>query len=337
MDKGRLFRIICGVMIAIIVGILVILFVSDDDTESEFTIDMSKDYSDTANWMEKLSDDVYISQITIPGAHNSASQNVALGYVMRCQDTSIAQQLENGYRYLDFRVAIEETEDGDKLKLVHDFASCHIDGNLFSDFLYFDDAVADVYKFLQKHSTETVIINIKIEDEDYSTADIQKLLLEQVKSNKDYWYTENEIPTLGEARGRIVLGTRFNDEVASDITGLNMIWDEQDNRVPADIPYELYVNSGYRFWVQDRYKYTVEDKYEAVVDGLENCEADETTMFLNFVSTAGDGKVGHPKGYAKALNTLLMEYELKSETSYGVIIVDFGTADLARHIYYSNF
>lgn len=336
MDKGRLFRIICGVMIAIIVGILVILFVSDD-IESEFTIDMSKDYSDTANWMEKLSDDVYISQITIPGAHNSASQNVTLGYVMRCQDTSIAQQLEDGYRYLDFRVAIEETEDGDKLKLVHDFASFHIDGNLFSDFLYFDDAVADVYKFLQKHSTETVIINIKIEEEDYSTADIQKLLLEQVKSNKDYWYTENEIPTLGEVRGRIVLGTRFNDEVASDITGLNMIWDEQDNRVPADIPYELYVNSGYRFWVQDRYKYTVEDKYEAVVDGLENCEADETTMFLNFVSTAGDGKFGHPRGYAKALNGLLMEYELKSETSYGVIIVDFGTADLARHIYYSNF
>ena len=60
-------------------------------------------------------------------------------------------------------------------------------------------------------------------------------------------------------------------------------------------------------------------------------------MFLNFVSTAGDGKIGHPKGYAKALNTLLMEYELKPETSYGVIIVDFGTADLARHIYYSNF
>ena len=337
MDKGRLFRIICGVMIAIIVGILVILFVSDDDTASEYSVDLSKEYADTSSWMEKLPDDTYISQITIPGSHNCASRNVVLGYVMRCQDTSIAKQLEDGYRYLDFRVAIEETEDGDKLKLVHNFASCHTSGNLFSDYLYFDDAVADVYKFLQQHTQETVILNIKIEDEDYSTSDIQKLLLEQVRANKDYWYTENEIPTLGEARGRIILATRFNDEAASEITGLNMIWEEQDNRIPADIPYELYVNSDYRFWVQDRYKYSVEDKYEALIDGLENCEADENTLFLNFVSTSGDGKVGHPRGYAKALNGLLMEYELKSNTSYGVIIVDFGTANLARHIYYSNF
>lgn len=337
MDKGRLFRIVCGVMIAVIVGILVILFVSDDDTASEYSVDMTKEYSDTSSWMEHVADDTYISQITIPGAHNSASRNVPLGYVMRCQETSISQQLEDGYRYLDFRVAVEETEDGDKLKLVHNFASCHVAGNLFSDYLYFDDAVADVYTFLQKHASETVIINIKIEDEDYTTADIQKLLLEQVRSNKDYWYTEDEIPTLGDVRGRIILATRFSDDMASEITGLNMIWPEQDNRIPADIPYELFVNSDYRFWVQDRYKYSVEDKYEALVDGLENCEADENTIFLNFVSTSGDGKVGHPHGYAKALNGLLMEYEMKPHTSYGIIIVDFGTADLARHIYYSNF
>lgn len=337
MDKGRLFRLVCGVMIAIIVGILVILFVSDDNTASEYSIDMTKEYADTSNWMEYLPDDTYISQITLPGAHNSAARNVMLGYVMRCQNTSIAQQLEDGYRYLDFRVAVEETENGERLKMVHNFASCHQSGNLFSDYLYFDDSVSDVYKFLQQHPKETVIINIKIEDDYYDVSDIQKLLISEIRANKDYWYTEDEIPTLGEVRGRIILATRFKDETASEITGLNMIWPEQDNRVPSDIPYDLFVNSDYRFWVQDRYKYSVENKYEAVVDGLENCEADENTLFLNFVSTSGDGKVGHPYGYAQALNGLLMEYDLKSETSYGIIIVDFGTADLARHIYYSNF
>ena len=116
-----------------------------------------------------------------------------------------------------------------------------------------------------------------------------------------------------------------------------MIWSEQDNTTPADLPYDLYMIDDYRLWVQDRYKYSVEDKFDAVVDGLENCEADENTVFLNFLSTSGDGPVGHPYGYAKTLNGLLMEYPLKSNTSYGTVIVDFGDANLARHIYYSNF
>ena len=339
MDKGRLFRFICGTMIAFIVVILVVVFVSDDDTASEISVDITKEYSDPAEWMSKLSDEKYLSEVTIPGTHNSAARNVALGYVMRCQNTSIAQQLENGYRYLDFRVALEDSTDGGegKVKLVHNFASCHEDGGLFSDYLYFDDAVADVYTFLQHHQQEVVIINIKIEDDDHPIESIQKLILAQVKSNKDYWYTGDAIPTLEEARGRIVLATRFHDVGATGVTGLQMIWGEQDNNVPAEIPYELYVNDEFRLWVQDRYKYSVSDKYDAVVDGLENCEADENTLFYNFVSTSGEGFIGHPAGYAKALNGLLMEYNLKSSTSYGVIIVDFGTADLARHIYYSNF
>lgn len=336
MEKGRIFRIICGVMIGIIVVILIALFVSDDNNINAVTVDMDVPYSDTANWMSYINDDVYLSQITIPGTHDSCARNVMLGYVMRCQDTDISTQLDNGYRYLDLRVAIDDKNGANRLKLVHNFANCHKEGNLFSDYLYFEDVTKALYSFLQQHPAESVIVNIKIEDDTHSVSDIQKLLLDEIKANKDYWYTEDEIPTLGDVRGRVVLATRFKDEQGSGITGLNMSWSEQDNKIPADIPYELYVFDNYRLWVQDRYKYSVEDKYEAVVDGLENCEADESTLFFNFVSTSGDGKIGHPRGYAKALNELLMEYNLKPDTSYGIIIVDFGDDNLARHIYYTN-
>ena len=336
MGKGRLFRIICGVMIAVIVVILIELFVSDDNIAVDADLDMTVPYSDTANWMQYLSDDLYLSELTIPGTHDSCTENIALGFVMRCQDTSISEQLENGYRYLDLRVAVDEGEDGDSIKLVHNFANCHTEGNLFSGYLHLQDVTADLYKFLQTHPKETVIVNIKIEDDDHSVSDIQKLLEDEIIPNKDYWYYDEDIPTLGEARGRIVLATRFKDEAGTGHTGLNMIWEDQDNRTVADIPYELYVNDSYRYWIQDRYNYDVKDKYDAVVDGLENCEADENTFFLNFVSTSGDGKIGHPKGYARTLNELLMEYDLKSKTSYGIIIVDFGDENLARKIYYTN-
>lgn len=336
MGKGRIFRILCGTMIAFIAIILVVLFVSDDDMPQAVNVDMDVDYADTTSWMSNLSDDLYLSEITIPGTHDSCARNVSLGYVMRCQDTTITKQLEDGYRYLDLRVAMDESDDGNKIKMVHNFVNCHKSGSIFSDYLYFDDVCQELYKFLQQNPTETVIVNIKIEDDEHSVKDIQKLILGQITSNKDYWYTENEVPTLGDARGRVVLMTRFKDAGDTGITGLNVSWSKQDNKTPSDIPYELSVYDGYRLWVQDRYKYSVEDKYEAVVDGLENCEADENTIFLNFVSTSGDGAVGHPKGYAKALNELLMEYSLKDDTSYGVIIVDFGNENLARHIYYTN-
>ena len=337
MGKGRLFRIVCGIMIAIIGVFLIVLFVSDDNEDTaNFNIDMDVEYSDTAEWMSFISGDTYLSQITIPGTHDSCATYVPLSYVMRCQNTDISEQLENGFRYLDLRVALDEKEGGNRIKMVHNFANCHVSSNIFSDYLYFDDVCQEKYSFLQKHSTETIIVNIKIEDDKHPAADIQKLLMDEIKSNKDYWYTVDEIPTLDEARGRVVLCTRFSDNSQMSMMGLNMDWGAQDNNVPVDIPYELYVYDNFRVWVQDRYKYSVEDKYDAVVDGLENCEADENTLFLNFVSTSGDGVVGHPRGYAKTLNELLQEYELKASTSYGIIIVDFGDANLARHIYYTN-
>ncbi len=336
MEKGRLFRIICGIMIAVIVVILVEMFVSDDDTMKNANLDMTKPYADTSCWMANLSDDEYLSELTIPGTHNSCARNVMLGFVMRCQETSISEQLANGYRYLDLRVALDPGSEGNTVKLVHNFANCHESGNLFSSYIHLQDVTDDLYKFLQDNPTETVIVNIKIEDDNHTVSDIQKVINEEIRANRDFWYTDEEIPTLGEVRGKIVLATRYEDALDSALTGLKLTWDEQDNTKPVDLPYELYVNDTLRLWVQDRYKYSAENKYEAIIDGLENCEADENTFFLNFVSTSGDGLIGHPRGYAKTLNDLLMEYDFKDDTSYGIIIVDFGDANLARKIYYSN-
>ena len=336
MTRGHKFRIISGVMIAIIAIALIFVLVDDDTTSVDYSFDQSLPYADTSNWMSYLSDDLYISEITIPGTHDSATENVPFGYAMRCQNTDISQQLQDGYRYLDLRVCVENTDSDSKLKLVHNFVTCHIDGGLTSDYLYLDDVTSYVYDFLDEHPDETVITNFKIEDDNHSVADVQEILFNEIQAHPDYWYTEDRIPTLGEARGRIILMTRFEDEADIGITGIQTIWDEQDDTEVVDIPYELYVTDTCRLWVQDRYKYSVDDKYDAVVDGLENCEADSGTIFLNFVSTSGTGIVGHPKGYAKKLNALLLEYDFQSDTSYGIVIVDFGTEDLARHIYSSN-
>lgn len=294
---------------------------------------------DSASWMSEVDGDMYISQISIPGTHDAGTQFVTLGYVMRCQNTSISQQLNNGYRYIDLRVHIEENEESgeQRLQIVHNFAKCRVSLNPLSEKLYFENVMSSIYTFIDANPTEAVLVNIKIEDDEHSISDVQKLIHKEITDNQSYWYTENRIPKLDEVRGKIVLLTRFDDEAGFDETGINLQWTEQNNVDVVDLPYELYMTESGRLWVQDRYKYSVEDKYSAVVDGLENCEADENTIFLNFVSTSGSGKVGHPKGYARQLNKLLLNYAFQSETSYGIVIVDFGTKELAQHIYMTNF
>lgn len=333
MEKGRIFRIVCGFMIGVIVIILIEMFVSDDDSPVNVDLDMTVPYSDSTSWMGYISDDTYISELSIPGTNNSCSRYVFWGFGNRCQDTDISEQLEDGYRYLDLDVAPDSSSNGDSIKMVNGTTDCHTDGNLFSDTIHFADVTADIYQFLQNHPNEAIIVNLSIEDTDNEET-IHNLIDAEIAANSDYWYTAEQIPTLGEVRGKIVLARGYDD--AGHLEGLNMVWQKQDNTTPVDIPYDLYVNDEFRLWVQDRYNYSVEDKYEALIDGFENCEADENTFFLNFANTTGNGMFAHPRGYANNINELLLEYSFKADTSYGIIIVDFGDENIARKIYYSN-
>lgn len=53
-------------------------------------------------WMTPLDDDIYVSQLSIPGTHDAATKNCSLSQG-RCQDLTIAQQLEMGIRFFDLR------------------------------------------------------------------------------------------------------------------------------------------------------------------------------------------------------------------------------------------
>ena len=153
------------------------------------------------------------------------------------------------------------------------------------------------------------------------------------------WYLANEIPTLDEARGKIVLATRFEDKmgVGESRSGLHFYWEDQGDRTVVDVPYVLsVVNDTTSLWVQDRYNYDTADKLDAIVDNLENCQATDDTFSINFTSTSGSGKVGHPKKYASTINEYLLSYDWKENTCYGIVVVDFASDKLAKCIYGTN-
>ena len=153
----------------------------------------AKEISST-DWMADIPGDTMLSSISIPGTHDSGTQYISLSYILQCQDTSIQQQLENGYRYLDMRLAIDENDDEEPvLKLIHNMGDCRTAKSIFSDKLYLDAVLSDIYGFLDEHPTETVMVVVKAENEDDSIDEFQNLLYEYINANPQYWYLQNQI------------------------------------------------------------------------------------------------------------------------------------------------
>ncbi len=292
------------------------------------------------NWMENIPDETKLSSMSIPGTHDSCTQNVDMRYIFQCQDASIATQLKYGYRYLDMRLVLEKRSGQETLVLKHNIARCKVSDSPFSRTLTLADVLKDVYAFLDEHQSETVIMCMKAENSKDDVAAVQKALYEMINQASERWYLKNEIPTMGAVRGRIVLATRFDDklQVGSDRCGLYFGWTDQGDRtVLTDPTAESVINSRETLCVQDRYNYDVDDKITAIRTCLDSSRAADDTFFLNFTSTSGSGAVGHPKEYAKDINLDLYAYEWEAGKAYGVVIVDFGPKKIAEKIYGTNF
>lgn len=142
--------------------------------------------------------------------------------------------------------------------------------------------------------------------------------------------------------------------------GVRLFWSDQgssDVVTPPWVGPDRVTTYGWlRFCVQDRYKYNAGDKWAAVKKGLDNPPhttnaivkvedgkeitiTPESTYFLNFTSSAGTGILDSPKKLADSINANFLSYNngsLEYGKSYGWIIMDFATEELARHVYETN-
>ena len=289
-----------------------------------------------SDWMSPLGDDRPLSLINIPGTHDSATRYIFPDYFLQDQDTGILQQLENGYRYLDVRVALDKDRRG--LEMIHAFGTCRTGPAVWSKALTFDDLVADTLAFLDAHPGETVIFCVKPERSSDDASYIRGLLANKVAQAPERWFVENRIPTLGEARGRIVLCRRYDDLTGTGIGfvhGLDFYWTDQGGETVLENPVAAEGNGAFTLAVQDRYHYGVEDKWNAVLYTLRNTSASEDTFCLNFLSTA-QGTLPHPRKFAAQLNQRFLATELTAGTPYGIIPFDFADTDLARAVIDTN-
>lgn len=145
--------------------------------------------------MASIPDDRLLSEITMPGTHNTMA--LYGGVYAECQTWSLASQLRAGVRFLDIRVR-------------------HVNGNLTIHHgvsyqrAHFGDVLEGVTDFLQEYPTETVLMRLK--EEFSETGDIYGAVVDYINrySNWDLLWHSRLVPTMSEARGKIIILQNFN-------------------------------------------------------------------------------------------------------------------------------
>ena len=282
------------------------------------------------NIISEISDTVSLSQLNIAGTHDSATAYVSMENSARCQDKTIAEQLEMGIRLLDIRL----TKKGDEFYLVHSLADCYSDMEKTKR-LSFGEVLSDCKNFLKDNPAETIIISIKQDRGIINRWFFPPFYDKYIRGDENSWYLENKTPTLGECRGKLVLMRRcrvWKSFYKTSKGGLNFsFWPDQARRRMTAKKVKL--NKDIMALVQDRYCLDPENKWICSENYMNSAVTNENKFALHYISTSAktDGKL---VGTAEYINKKFMEYPLKKGT--GWIFCDFPTEDIVEKIMTSN-
>ncbi|KAK4658666.1 hypothetical protein QC762_103570 [Podospora pseudocomata] len=316
-----------------------------------------------ASWMSKLPDEIPLSSLSIPGTHNSATCHVALPSV-RCQAVTVTEQLDNGVRFLDVRVNCPNLDvdqpERPELALVHAAFPVALSGAR-----YLSGLLEEVYCFLEERPTETVMMSLKREGTGRGGDQLFGKILRKWYLGSDRWYTKGRIPSLGEARGKVVLVRRFCcEELGEEEGGI-------DGSVWPDNVADGVCGSG-KIRIQDFYEVGRVDQIESKIDyacrelersarmclrlpcGVEELRAqrEEMPLYINFLSASSFFNSSlWPDRIAGKVNPRMVEYlcrnhavegkgslgdKVVGDAATGVVVTDWvghgGDWDLVRCI-----
>lgn len=242
-------RVLCFILLFISLPLLA-------HWDSAYFRNANDGFTNKKNWMADIRDDVLLSEMALPGTHDSGTYDKKIDSVVT-QTLNFNQQLEYGIRVFDIRIR----HIGNSFALHHGPVFLNV---MFKDFL---DAAND---FLNRNPSETVLFRLKEEhNPENNTRSLKDTLEYYLSSYGDrYLQTSNKNITLGEARGKFIIlsnNTNFNNY------GLNYkTFDIQDN-------YHLKTN-----WDLHDVKWSsIKSQLSRAIGGNKN------TFYVNYLSGSG--------------------------------------------------
>lgn len=185
-------------------------------------------YVDGPCWMGNVHDNKFLDELSIPGTHDSGTCSVdndtePQTSQVKCQQDYIPTQLLEGIRYFDIRLG-----KGDDPGIDHGgFYLFKKDGN----FLHLSDVIGYFTTFLKENPTEALIMLVSRGNDEATDEGITTAFAKVMDEKPDLFYTSSRVPTLGEARGKIVLLRRFRlagNSVSGHTWGLDLTeWDDK--------------------------------------------------------------------------------------------------------------
>ena len=188
-------------------------------------------YVDGPCWMSHVDDNKYLDELSIPGTHDSSTCSVdndtePRTSLVKCQQDYIPTQLLEGIRYFDIRLGGNNEHD--------DPGIVHGRGYLFKKdghYMQLSDVIGYFKTFLNEHPSEALIMLVSRGNNEATDESATTAFAKVMDDNPNLFYTSSHVPTLGEARGKIVLLRRFGlagSSVSGHTWGLDLTeWDKK--------------------------------------------------------------------------------------------------------------
>ena len=304
-------------------------------------------HSYSSSWMSRYSDDLYLSDMTIPGTHDSGTCHTydavdVQSSFTACQQYYIDEQLTAGIRFFDIRVGIDGLAELDPY-INHGGTVCE---DRYGNWLRLSAVVKDMKDFLAANPSEALIMMVSNSngDTDNQTSSLAKL----IDDNPGLFYTSTSVPKLGDVRGKIVLFTRFTPSGTDAKTheyGLCLdTWGAYNDAYESTKGLvQIKSTSELQVYVQDNYSSHADDKLAYVQGAFSDAETKRSeaatlgkkAWVFNYTSCTKN----NPFTAARNMNEKLYNEKCLTDDTpgfLGIVPMDFIDARQAESIWKQN-
>lgn len=289
------------------------------------------------NWITQVDDEVYVSQLSIPGTHDSATGEGfqgGLGFLgkgmAQTQDLTLSEQWDCGIRAFDLRPTVKQDGDSYILQIYH---------GIIETKMSFDNALTLLRDKLVENPGEFAIVIMRHESDANSSIQDKwdSLMTQSLKSESLAGYLQDFKPkmTIGEMRGKILVMSR--DQYAkTPIGGYIQSWSHSENfNDQRRSTFKAPNNRTEVAMIQDFYDLTGEN-------GSERKKATVLTMLDRSMRMSSSyWSVNHTSGYtrsassdgnrenARNTNGVVLDYLADESHSgrAGIVMMDFAGVD----------
>ena len=306
-------------------------------------------YSYANEWMAGIPDEALLSSINIPATHDTGTAGVVEDLVpsvsiTSCQNLYYDEQLNMWARSFDIRAnATKDDASAADVKIVHGGELWQCQEKNGND-LTLQSILNTSLGFLEKHKSETVILTVK--PDAGSTIGLEHAVAEFIEKNKDKVYSGGDIPSMKEARGKIIFLRRFNltknyDSSVERAMGFNLTnWDNIKYK-DYKYAYKLYDDGKNHVYIQDAYNTYGSEKWPYILETMKQTTGQDTSHpieYNSWVFNYTSCSQGAPLGLTQEINPRLFKDEDNciDNRFLGTVMLNFIDEPMSRLIYETN-